>query len=112
MSFQQKNSDLIHNPLRYHVSGSTRHKSPSLRSSLTNSSNGTKRTRFSPRIREEEYEEKGEILNSIAEHSAYLKRELDTKEKVRKLLDTYNGLGARKVKEIEFVPNCNSGRER
>jgi len=82
MSFQQKNSDLIHNPLKYNVKGITRHKSPSVRSSATNSGNGTKRTRYSPRAREEEFEGKGEIMNSIAEHSAYLKRELDAKEKV------------------------------
>jgi len=63
--------------------GNTRYKSPSLRSSVTNSTRTSKISQHSPKVREEDfYKGKGELMNNLVEHNIFLKRELNLQERV------------------------------
>ena len=63
--------------------GNTRYKSPSLRSSVTNSTRTSKISQPSPKMKEEDfYKGRGELMNNLVEHNTYLKRELNLQERV------------------------------
>jgi len=87
--------------------GNTRYKSPSLRSSVTNSTRTSKISQPSPKMREEDfYKGKGELMNNLVEHNIFLKRELNLQERViikrEKDCEENKLLGRRKNEEQEY----------